>query len=73
MRRRQAEEAMVGGDPVCRPSLRFWDSTELALRPNYGLKLTSRLAALARDQLGSVSYPYGQRDQGAGSQLNPVR
>jgi len=41
--------------------------------PNYGLKLTSRLAALARDQLGSVSFPQGQRVQSAGSQLKPVR
>ena len=45
----------------------------MIVRPNYGLKLTSRLAALARDQLGSLSLSMGQRGQGAGSQLNPVR
>ena len=43
------------------------------LRPNYGLKLTSRLAALARDQSGPLAYPQGQRVQDAGSQLKPVR
>jgi hypothetical protein len=41
--------------------------------PNYGLKLTSRLAALARTSVGIYRWPRGQRGQGAGSQLNPVR
>ena len=43
------------------------------MAPNYGLKLPSRLAALARDQSGSVSLLTGQRVQDAGSQLKPVR
>ena len=30
-----------------------------AAPPNYGFKLTSRLAALARDQLGSISLAIG--------------
>ena len=43
-------------------------------RPNYGLKLTSRLAALARVHLGSYAVTQkGQRGQSAGSQLKPVR
>jgi hypothetical protein len=57
--------------------------------PNYGFKLTSRLAALARVHLGPLSLPMGQRGLApatfntlfrtphagatAGSQLNPVR
>ena len=42
-------------------------------RANYGLKLASRPAKLARDQLGSVSFPQGQRVQSAGSHLKPGR
>ena len=43
------------------------------MAPNYGLKLTSRLPPLARDLAGSLSLWRGQRGQGAGSQLNPIR
>ena len=43
------------------------------MAPNYGVKLPSRLAALARVQLRSLSLLRGQRVQDAGSQLKPVR
>lgn len=41
--------------------------------PNYGLKLASRLAALAPWRTGRLSPGGGQRGHSAGSQLNPVR
>jgi hypothetical protein len=45
----------------------------LFMPPNYGLKLPSRLAALARDHSCSYIHHWGQRGQDACSQLNPVR
>lgn len=43
------------------------------LLPNWALNLSRRLDALARVHCGVYSLPQGQRAQGAGSQLNPVR